>query len=226
MEDFRNVENYSPIFLEFQYKKGIDYLLYIPYFFFRRLIFAVILYQLTNFPLIQIVLNILHTFVLFIYLVKYKPFNEKSLNIINICQELLVCITFSLSGLFILQMNEMQEKVIQDVIIALVCIVIGISYSYLTYSTIKLFIEYIKQRKLRAERRTAAVSPEEKCSNDDHLFMRNKPDVSAVEENKNSDSAEDPQIINEKRRNGIYHRWESGEKGEMEMLAEIVNKFH
>lgn len=226
MEDYSNVQCYSPVFSEFQYKKGLTYLVYIPYFFFRRLIFAVILYQLTNYPLAQIALNITHTLILFIYLVKYKPFIEKSSNIINISQELLVCVVFALSGFFILDMNEDQEKLIQDIIIALVCIVIGISYAYLAYSTIKLCVEYLKERKLRKEKKTAAVSPEIKHSKNNQLFIKNKPDVSMVEESKNSECDQELQIIKEDRRKGIYGQWESGEKSEMEMLAEIVDKFH
>jgi len=180
-DDFQNVAIYSPFFQEFQYRKGFNFLWFTPYFFLRRLFYAIILYQLTDFPIIQVGLNMLHTLVIIVYLLKYKPFNEKHDNVTNICQEFLICIVFGLCGLFILQIDELQKKILEVVIICLVSIVIGISYGQVVYFSVKKIVEYIRNRSKNNQFMPIIVSPA-KSSSRNKVFFKSKPDVSAVEE--------------------------------------------
>lgn len=209
-DDFQNATRYSPFFLEYQYKKGFNFLLFSPYFFLRRFIYAVILYQLTDFPIIQVGLNILHTLVLIFYLIKYRPFNEKHQNFITICQEFLVCIVFGLCGLFILEIDELQMKILEIIIICMVSLVIGISYAQVAYFNIQKIVQFIKNRRNKNKFIAIDVSPAKNPPKHKVAF-KSKPDVSAVEEFK-EDSLDYRENENFYRKNGFIIEIESGDK--------------
>ena len=209
IDDFKNVTIYSPFFQEFHYRKGFNFLWFTPYFFLRRLFYAIILYQLTDFPIIQVSLNMLHTLVIIFYLLKYRPFNEKHDNVTNICQEFLICIVFGLCGFFILEIDELHKKILEIVIISLVYIAIGISYGQTVYFGVKKIVEYIRNRKKNKKFIAVIVSPPKNSQRYDVLF-KSRPEVSAVEEFKEN-SLYCNELDNFHRENKLIIRSESGE---------------
>jgi hypothetical protein len=107
-KDFRT--KFGSVFDEFKNDKGFLSCCFYCLFFLRRLLYVGILYLLQDFPLLQVILNVLHSLVTFVYLLVYRPFQEKYLNFSNIYAELCITLTFGLSGLFLLHLNKSIEE--------------------------------------------------------------------------------------------------------------------
>jgi hypothetical protein len=106
-KDFRT--KYGSVFDEFKNDKGFLSCSFYCLFFLRRLLYVGILYLLQDFPLVQVILNVLHSLMTSAYLLLYRPFQEKYLNISNIYAEICITLTFGLSGLFLLDLSESLE---------------------------------------------------------------------------------------------------------------------
>jgi hypothetical protein len=71
-----------------------------PLFLFRRLIYALVLVLLKDYPLIQVIVCVLKTFGLLIFIVYNLPFTDKMLNFQHIMNESLTGIAFAMAFVF------------------------------------------------------------------------------------------------------------------------------
>jgi hypothetical protein len=108
-KDFRT--KFGSVFDEFKNDRGFLSCSFYCLFFLRRLLYVGILYLLQDFPLVQVILNVLHSLMTCAYLVLYRPFQEKYLNISNIYAELCITLTFGLSGVFLLNLSSSAEVI-------------------------------------------------------------------------------------------------------------------
>lgn len=156
-QDYTLVEKYASIFKEFKYKLGKRFLIYYPYFFLRRSLYVLILYNLFNYPGFQVALNITHSLITVIYLIKFKPFEKDKVNLINLIQEIFVLITFGLSGLFLIELETQMKSILEIIIIIIVSIVITISYAYGLVELIIQLKTYLIHRKRKFQISTSKV---------------------------------------------------------------------
>jgi hypothetical protein len=97
---------FGSVFQEFKNNKGFLSCSFYFLFFLRRFLYVGIQYSLEAYPLVQVILNILHSLGSFAYLISFVPFEEKYLNISNTYAELCITVTFSLSGVFLLDLSS------------------------------------------------------------------------------------------------------------------------
>jgi hypothetical protein len=100
---------YGSVFDEFKNDKGFLSCSFYCLFFLRRLLYVGILYLLQDFPLVQVIFNAMQSLVTFVFLLVFRPFQEKCLNISNIYAELCNALTLGLSGLFLIDLSESLE---------------------------------------------------------------------------------------------------------------------
>jgi hypothetical protein len=99
-------KEFGSIFDEFKNDKGFLSCSFYFLFLLRRFLYVGIQYSLEAFPLVQVILNVLHSLASFAYLKTFVPFKEKYLNISNIYAELCITVTFALSGVFLLNLSN------------------------------------------------------------------------------------------------------------------------
>jgi hypothetical protein len=114
-------KQFGSIFDEFKHDRGFLSSSFYCLFFLRRLLYVIIQYSLEAFPLVQVILNILHSIGSFAYLVTFVPFEEKYLNISNIYSEFCITVTFALSGVFLLDLSNSTREVLMGTTLGLVC---------------------------------------------------------------------------------------------------------
>lgn len=142
-------KKYGFIYTEFVQDKGMICLMYYPYFLLRRSIYIFAFYYLQFSPLSQIIINTSHSIITVLFICKYKPFKERKYNLYNIFQEIIIVLSFILTGLFILDLSAYNKKVVTILLIILAVMSIAIGYGLLGYT---IFVEV--RKKLR-QRRTA-----------------------------------------------------------------------
>jgi hypothetical protein len=101
---------FGSVFNEFKNDKGFLSCSFYLLFFLRRLLYVGILYLLQDFPLLQVILNVLHSLVALAFLLVFQPFQEKYLNYSNIYAELCISVTFGLSGVFLLDLSKSAKS--------------------------------------------------------------------------------------------------------------------
>jgi hypothetical protein len=97
---------FGSVFQEFKNDKGFLSCSFYFLFFLRRFLYVGIQYSLEAYPLVQIILNVLHSLGSLAYLVAFVPFEEKYLNVSNIYAEFCITVTFALSGVFLLDLSS------------------------------------------------------------------------------------------------------------------------
>jgi hypothetical protein len=139
-KDFRT--KFGSVFDEFKNTRGLLSCSYYFLFLLRRLLYVGSLYLLEDFPLVQVVLNILHSLGTFGFLFVYQPFQESYLNISSIYAELCITLTFGMSGLFLLDLNKSTE----------VCVMwstLGVVYSMILVNILVTSIFTVRHFKTR-----------------------------------------------------------------------------
>jgi hypothetical protein len=109
-KDFRT--KFGSVFDEFKNNKGLLSCSFYCLFFLRRLLHVGILYLLQDYPLVQVILNFLHSLGALMFLLVFRPYKEKYLNFSNIYAELCITLTFGLLGLFLLNLTKSIEVIL------------------------------------------------------------------------------------------------------------------
>ena len=124
------------LFDEFQYQKGLGFMIYYPMFCLRRTVYVLILYFLKDYPGLQVFLNSFHSLCVLVYLVVWKPYNQKEINFLNILAEAAVTFSIASLGLFI----QDSPDCFQWVMIGVISLVLLSSYLYILWK-VYLFIK-------------------------------------------------------------------------------------
>jgi hypothetical protein len=117
--DFRRA--FGSVFREFKNDQGKLSCSFYLLFLLRRLLYVGILYLLQAFPLLQVILNVLHSLGALIFLFILHPYQEKYLNYSNIYAELCISLTFGLSGVFLLDLSKSTRSYVMWSCIGVVC---------------------------------------------------------------------------------------------------------
>eukprot|EP00347_Sterkiella_histriomuscorum_P023780 403333415 len=131
-------------------------------FMFRRLTYIVILVLLADYPLLQIVLCAFKTLLMVIYFIVIQPFESKLTNFMQIFNESLTGIAFSMCYVFTNDMTDNERIFYAWVIICIVATVLLANLMVaivetakgiweLIHSSIKRFKKYIQKRKSNAK---------------------------------------------------------------------------
>ena len=131
----------------------------------------------------QVSFNVAHSLVTVLYVLKYQPYEEKKLNIINAIQEILVCVTFGLCGLFLLKLDSEVELILEFSIIGIVIAVILMTYLYSTLYMISEIKDFIGRYKKSIQNVNLVVTPV-KLGFDPNNSIKSSRDFSGFEENK------------------------------------------
>ena len=150
-------QKYDSVFFEFGNRCQLAHLMFYPLFFFRRLAYAFILYNLSHSPILQISLNAAISFILILFLLLYKPFSTVFLNIYNTFQEIIIFVAFVLSSMFIKDLKNSEKNVLCYVIIGVVGTGVLINYFILVALSAQ---EFCKNFKSKIPPKSSTVTPD------------------------------------------------------------------
>jgi hypothetical protein len=139
-------EKYNSLFEEFNGVLGLQNLRYYPYYFYRRIVYAFTLYNLHAYPIVQIMLNILHSFPVIYYICRYRPYVSKRNTVFNIYQEICISITFSLCYFYIYSQSAAASTVVEYTMIAVVGSAIISGYLCAIYDSVHNIIKKYRLR--------------------------------------------------------------------------------
>ena len=133
------IQKYGSLFYEFSYDKNLLITFFYFFFFTRRALIALAMLLLMSYPIAQLMLlEVLGIFVIImqiiIYLIKYRPYSECLITIMNIFCEGIICLI--LAALIIIHMSK-NEKDLQKVDDLFVAFIYAI---FATQTFIPLFI--------------------------------------------------------------------------------------
>lgn len=149
-----------------------------PYFFFRRISYIFILYNLSSVPIIQVVLNCIHTFVLIVYLWICRPFKKNKVNTFNLIQEVFILLVFALTSAFLVDLDEKTSLIFEYLVISITAGSIIIGYFYSIYDGIKGIRKRFRKLNRISVKSTRTVTPiakyvieneEDRDNNESHL---------------------------------------------------------
>ena len=112
------------------HQKGFSKLFFYPYYFLRRCAYALILYNLFDYPATQVLFNTILSLISLIYLCKSKPFHSKRDNMIHIVHEVCIGLSFIFSGLFILPLSPTISIIIEIITFIIASFVVTFGYGY------------------------------------------------------------------------------------------------
>lgn len=145
IEARNKLKDFGSLYDEFKNDQGFKSCLFQILFFIRRLFYIGILYLLEDFPIVQLGLNVAHSFGTAVYLLVFRPFEENLLNFSNIFAELCTSLTFTLCGGYLLDFNTSIGIGIQWTVIAAL-------YAMMFVNTIVALILALRGLKLRIKR--------------------------------------------------------------------------
>jgi hypothetical protein len=161
---------WGTFFSEFDKSKGLVAYLYYVIFISRRLLLVLCFFGLRGLPHTQAVCaSLLGWIVRFIqmlaYIVKYRPFEEKIINGLNILIEFNIATSYSLASFFLFDISSTASDAIMYTIASLIASSILANLSVMVFMTIRDIIRYVRRR--RANRRdNRMVNNIEKLSDD------------------------------------------------------------
>ncbi|CAG9319085.1 unnamed protein product [Blepharisma stoltei] len=164
---------YGSLFEEFKSCKSYVEILYYPFFLFRRFIFALNLYNSSGSPIVQWLINLLHSSLTVLFLIKYWHFKDKDNHFLNVSGEMLVAVSFLLTGPYIYDISYTMNYGIQVA-------VIGLTFLYLVTSYYFLIAKICSSIKAKFEKKKNAVAPEsvginENASEVNETSLRRQP---------------------------------------------------
>lgn len=144
-------KRYGSLLEEFKSEKNIKPLMFYPCFFARRICYVFILYNLSSFPIMQVILNSVTTVCFMAYIWQNKPFAQMKLNYFYLVQEMSVLASLVLIGFFIGDLDETSKEIVGYLVIVVAGMAIILGYSYAIVSSI------IEVKKLCRARQRAKV---------------------------------------------------------------------
>ncbi|CAG9324581.1 unnamed protein product [Blepharisma stoltei] len=150
---------YGCLFKEFKFSNNYIELLYYPIFLIRRLIFVINLYDLAWIPVVQWVVNVLHSFCIVFLLLRHCHFKNKETHFLNVSGEALVTFSFLLTGPYLLDLPYIIDNAIQCAVLCATYLYLIASYYFLVIKTYNLIKAWRSRDKIYPElAMNAAVS--------------------------------------------------------------------
>ncbi|CAG9323916.1 unnamed protein product [Blepharisma stoltei] len=155
------IKKYSSLLEDFHCKKGFLSMCYYPWFLLRRSLYALILYNLADFPALQSVLNIILTLITIFYMIKYKPYKSGLNNQVEIAAEFVVLIVFIFLTPFIdTDLSVSAREAFQSIILLSMITFILYSYAILVCQYyVKIKVKLSKRKELKVAQETGIVVP-------------------------------------------------------------------
>jgi hypothetical protein len=140
--DSELAKRWGSLFEEFKNDRGWKSSSFYVLFFIRRLLYVTLLFTLTAFPLVQVILSAVLSALVALYLVTYRPYKERVLNYCSLYSEFASLLTYACISSFLLDLNSTTRGVLKWVVLSL-----GYSIT-LTYTLASL---YLTARLLKAK---------------------------------------------------------------------------
>lgn len=99
---------------------------------------------------------------MFTYVVKFRPFQEKAINLLNIIIEFNISTSYSLAGLFLIDLPSTTSKVIEWTIAGLVGLSLVANLSFMIYMTVRDVIKLIKNWRNESKGKVRTESAKER----------------------------------------------------------------
>ena len=142
---------YASLFYEFKNDSKATQSQYYTVFFFRRLLFVIILFVLKDYPIIQLFLcEVLMCSVIYkqmlLFIIFTMPFCEKALNYANIVTELGLVLIFPIISLYLFDISTGTKTFFDYVLIIIVNTIVSSQMSVSLFTFSKTVIQKIKNR--------------------------------------------------------------------------------
>lgn len=175
LRDSKFYVKYNSLFDEFKNDKGFFSMCYYPLYLARRLIFLITLYNLADYPLVQLLINIILGSISAGHILKYKPFKDLYLNKVNFVAELLVTTCMVLLIPYTIEdLSNLTQEMLQSILILITVIFLFYSYVLLIKDIIMKLINAIKKYRLK---KISVIKVTDIKSNDNTLTNRNREDL-------------------------------------------------
>ncbi|CAG9335203.1 unnamed protein product [Blepharisma stoltei] len=132
---------YDSFFYEFQTEKGFIYSLYYFVFFIRRLLYTVNLVFLCEYPKTQVFINIICSLMSIFYLIFYRPFKDRILQISNLISEIMIGVIMCATSFYLFEVSSSIISGIENAIIFISMIIMGAQF----FSSVSIFLRTIYQ---------------------------------------------------------------------------------
>ena len=133
------IQKYGSLFYEFSYDKNLLITFFYFFFFTRRALIALALLLLMNYPIAQLMLlEILGIFVIviqmIIYLIKYRPYSECLITVMNVLCESIICLILAALAIINISKNEKDLQSLDESFVAFIYTI------FITQTLVPLFI--------------------------------------------------------------------------------------
>jgi hypothetical protein len=151
-------DKWGSLFEEFKNDRGSQSSLFYALFFWRRLLYMSLLFFLPAYPVVQAVLNQVHTFAVsstqvIVFLLHYFPFSHRLLGWTCFLDELVTALTFALTSVYLFDLDSSTRSTLQWLVLGVCYSMIGLNVLVSLYTTVEALT--LQFRKWRLKRQTA-----------------------------------------------------------------------
>ena len=153
-------EKYGSLFDEFKHDKGFISSIFYVFYLIRRLQFLITQVYFNSMPTFQVSLNIGISFLLLVYLVFYRPFKEKSVNVSYITAEFCLICNFCIILLIVRDFKLIKIEQLEFGFIS------SVYFSMMIQTVVVLFNYYLSLKEIMKKfRKKAKIGIEGKNNN-------------------------------------------------------------
>jgi hypothetical protein len=150
-DDSELAKRWGTLCEEFKNDRGWKSSSFYVVFLIRRLLYVSLLFTLSAFPLVQVILSAVLSTLAAGYLVTYRPFKEQIINYCTLFSELCSVLTFSLCGLFLLNLNSTTRDSLKWVALLLGYSITLANFAAALYLAVKSIIKKCRSMKSHSE---------------------------------------------------------------------------
>jgi hypothetical protein len=169
---------FGSFFDEFRDANGPFSKSYYFWFSLRRLAYIAILLCLSDYPVLQVSLNVLHSILSSAFAIYCTPYDSSPINLSYIVSEVGLAVVFLETGLFLCSLPDAYRLVLKwttlGTVLAIITVGLAIS-SYLQYLVLAKF--YIKLKEFCKTQRRVVLTPEELRNNQSSITSSGEPSI-------------------------------------------------
>jgi hypothetical protein len=149
--DSELAKKWGSVFKEFKNDRGWKSSSFYVVYLIRRLLYVTLLFTLTAFPLVQVILSAALSALAALYLVTYRPFKEEIMNYCTLFSELCSVLTFFVCSFFLLDLNSTIRDTLKWVALLLVYLITSANFLAALYLAFRSIIEKCKSLKAKSQ---------------------------------------------------------------------------
>jgi hypothetical protein len=149
--DSELAKKWGSVFEEFKNDRGWKSSSFYVVFLIRRVLYVTLLFTLTAFPLVQVILSAVLSALAALYLAIYRPFKEEIMNYCTLFSELCSVLTFFVCSFFLLDLNSTTQASLKWMALSLVYSITSAGFLAALYLAFRSLIVKCKSLKAKSQ---------------------------------------------------------------------------